>query len=132
MPTELEGYNEFARDTEKIEREFPEAMRQAAIEFATDWVSAAQANASTSQQSTAAQSLIVSTSGDGAQITADSPLFYGSEFGGQSRPSTMHFPPYNGQRGYWFYPARRDNQERLDEQWDRGVEIAMKPWDRNG
>lgn len=133
MPIEeIEGYQEFQRDTERIQKEFPNAMRTAAEDFAREWVAAAQAAASTTQAQTAAQAFIVSTEGDGATIRNDSPVFYGSEFGGQGRPETMHFPPYNGQRGYWFYPARRDNQTRLDELWDKGVDQAMNEWNRNG
>lgn len=132
MPaSELEGFDEFQRDTNKIEQAFPEAMREAALNFARDWVNAAQGAAATSQASIAAQSLMVTQSTEGAEIQNNSPLFLGSEFGGQSRPETMHFPPYNGQRGYWFYPARRANQAQLDKHWDDGVALAMRPWDRS-
>lgn len=132
MPAELEGFDEFKRDTAKIEREFPNAMKNAALNFARDWVSYAQGAVTTSQAEIAAKSLMVTQSGDGADIGTDSPLFFGSEFGGQARPETMHFPPYNGSRGYWFYPARRANQEQLDKYWDEGVALAMNPWERNG
>jgi len=133
MPVEeIEGVTEFKRDTAKIEKQFPEAMNLAAQEFARDWISAAQANANSGYAQSAAAMFTVSASGDGATISNDSPVFFGSEFGGQSRPETMQFPPYNGQTGYWFYSARRENQERLDQLWDKGVDNAMKPWNRNG
>lgn len=132
MPTELEGFDEFQRDTNKIEREFPNAMREAAEQFARDWVSAAQAMANTDYAHEAASQFVVASDGDGATIENNSPVFFGSEFGGQARPETMQFPPHNGRRGYWFYPARRENEERLNQIWDKGVEAAMREWDRHG
>jgi hypothetical protein len=132
MPTELEGFDEFAKDTDRIEKAFPAAMREASLSFARDWVNAAMGAAATTYATEAAQALMVSQASEGAEITNDSPVFFGSEFGGQSRPETMHFPPYNGRRGYWFYPARRANQEQLDTNWDDGIALAMKPWDRRG
>ena len=133
MPVEeIEGYSEFQRDTARIEKQFPEAMRQSAIEMATTWVSLAQANANTAYANDAAQHFSVGSDGDGATLTNSSPVFFGSEFGGQARPETMQFPPFNGRQGYWFYPARRANEDQFMAIWDKGVELAMSPWDRNG
>lgn len=133
MPIEeIEGYNEFQRDTKKIEANLPKSMNVAAEEFARQWVAAAQSRANTEYANQAAQMFTVSSSGDGATISNDSPVFFGSEFGGQGRPETMQFPPYNGRTGYWFYPARRENQEQLDTEWDKGIDDAMNPWNRHG
>lgn len=129
---ELQGYDEFMRATDDIQKGFPDAMRNAGNEFASEWVAAAKAAASTSQEQIAAATLTVNSAGDGTNISADSPLFYGSEFGGQGRPETMQFPPFMGQRGYWFYPARRENEERLNEIWGKGIDTAMDKWDRTG
>lgn len=129
---ELEGYTEFIRATDDIQRNFPEAMRASANEMASEWVSAAKSAATTGQEQIVASSLMVDSAGDGSQIRSDSPLFYGVEFGGQGRPETMQFPPYQGTRGYFFYPARRTNEDRFMEVWGKGVDIAMNPWDRNG
>lgn len=133
MPiNEIKGYDEFIRDTKKIEAALPRSMNEASLSIAQEWVSAATGAANTSQAQLAAQALAVGTSEDGAEITNSSPLFYGSEFGGQARPSTMHFPPHNGRRGYWFYPARRANDDRFMEIWDKGIELAMKEWNHRG
>jgi hypothetical protein len=130
MPVEeIKGYREFIRATDKIERNLPDSLREASVQIARDLVSAASANASTSQANLAAQSLGVNDDPEGASVTNGSPLFFGSEFGGQGRPETMHFPPHNGRRGYWFYPALRENAERFEALWDKGVEAAMIPWD---
>lgn len=130
--SEIEGYNEFQRDTKKIERDFPKALQDASFEIAQEWVAAATTAANTQQASIAAQALMVGQSTEGAEITNDSPLFFGSEFGGQARPETMQFPPHNGRKGYWFYPARRANEDRFMAIWDKGVEQAMIPWNRRG
>lgn len=130
MTTEVEGFKEFEAATNQIEKAFPAAMKEAALSFARDWVNFALGAATNNQASIAAQSLGVSQSGEGAEITNDSPLFFGSEFGGQARPETMHFPPYNGRTGYWFYPARRANETQLAKLWDDGVALAMKAWNR--
>lgn len=133
MPIEeIEGYNEFKRDTAKISKVFPEAMRMAAIEVANTWVSLAQANASGGYASEASQAFVIGSDGEGATLTNTSPVFYGSEFGGQSRPETMQFPPYNGREGYWFYPARRDNEDQIMAIWEKGVEASMSEWNRHG
>lgn len=133
MPIEkIEGYDEFQRDTKKIEKNLPESMREASLQIARDLIAAASANASTTQANLAAQEFNVGDDETGATISNSSPLFFGSEFGGQSRPTTMHFPPHNGRRGYWFYPAKRDNEDRFIEIWDKGIELAMNPWDRHG
>lgn len=133
MPIEeIEGYNEFMRDTARIEKEFPESMRVASIEYATEWVSLAQGLANTEYANEAAAAFIVAFDGEGASIENTSPVFYGSEFGGRARPETMQFPPHNGRRGYWFYPARRNNEEHLAQIWDKGVEVAMRDWNRHG
>jgi len=129
---EIQGYAQFMRDTSKIERHFPDAMRNASIDVANTWVSLAQANANSAYANQAAQEFTVHMDGEGAEITNTSPVFFGSEFGGQARPETMQFPPYNGRTGYWFYPARRNNEDQIMAIWDKGVELAMREWDHHG
>lgn len=129
---EIEGYNEFIRATGKIEDSFQPIMARASTDLASEWVTAAQSNTSTSQEQLVASMLRSQGDGDGATIECNSPMFFGVEFGGQGRPSTMQFPPYQGQRGYFFYPARRSNEERLFDIWEKGIDDAMSPWDRNG
>jgi len=131
MPeTKLEGFDEFARDAERMQKELPEQTRLASVDYAAQWVSAAQSNTHTQQEMLAAAELQSGSSGEGSQITCSSPLFYGAEFGGQGRPETMQFPPFQGQRGYWFYPARRANEEQFNAIWDKAIDNAMASWDR--
>lgn len=129
MASEIKGYTNFIRDTREIQRDLPKAMGAAAREIAMDWMTAAQGLAHTGQQQQAAQSLEVGDMGtEGATLSSNSPIFFGAEFGGQSRPSTMQFPPHMGRRGYFLYPAKRQNQEHFDTIWDRGIEAAMRHW----
>lgn len=131
MPvTDIQGYDEFMRDTARMQKELPARTRDSANEFASQWVQAAQSNTHTVQEQMAAAELMVNSSGEGSEIHCSSPLFFGAEFGGQGRPETMQFPPFQGQRGYWFYPARRANEDRLAQIWDKGIEDAMSEWDR--
>jgi hypothetical protein len=126
---ELKGYPEFQKAVGKIEDLFPKVMADTAYNIARDWVSLAQAAASAPQQALAAQSMSANQDGEGATIGNDSPLFFGAEFGGQGRPETMQFPPYEGKRGYWLFPTARDNADRFNAQWADAVDVAMKPWD---
>lgn len=132
MATELEGFDEFERDTRAIEKNLPDALREASMQIATDLINAASARANTAYAQQASQAFSISDDGQGAVLTNDSPVFFGSEFGGQARPETMQFPPHNGRTGYWFYPAKRDNDEAFIAIWDKGVQNAMTPWNRHG
>lgn len=134
MPIEeIEGYAQFQRDTNEIVSQFPRVMAVAAMEIAVDWVNAAQAMANTAQQQAAASTLEINEEGEeGVTLRSVSPIFFGAEFGGQARPSTMQFPPHQGRRGYFLYPAKRMNEDRFNDIWDKGVEAAMKEWDRRG
>lgn len=130
MPIEeIKGVKELEAATDKIARAMPEAMSNSALEFARQWISFAQSRTYDDYSNEAAQSFVVSSTEGGAEVTNSSVLFFGSEFGGQARPETMQFPPYSGHRGYWFYPARRDNESVLSEIWGKGVDVAMSPWD---
>jgi hypothetical protein len=126
---ELRGYPEFQKAIKDIDRLFPKTMAETAVNIARDWVSLAQAAAGEPQQALAARDLSAQADELGATITNDSPLFFGAEFGGQGRPETMQFPPYQGKRGYWLYPTARENADRFNAQWEDAVDVAMKPWD---
>ncbi len=130
MPIEeIKGYDSFMRDTRDIVSGFPEAMRDASTNIARDWIAAAQSLAAAPQQSKAAQTLTMATNSEGAEIVSDLDWFGGAEFGGQGRPQTMQFPPYNGGRGYFLYPAAAQNEDRFMQDMDDGVQKAMQPWD---
>lgn len=129
LEKELRGFPQFLDAIGDITKRFPEVMAETATNIARDWVSLAQAAAGQPQQALAARDLSAQSDGEGATITNDSPLFFGAEFGGQGRPTTMQFPPYQGKRGYWFYPTARENADRFNQQWADAVDVAMKPWD---
>lgn len=125
---EIKGYTEFMRAISSITSDMPKEMATTANDIAREWVGLAQSAATAPQQALAAQSLSYSADELGAQISADSPLFFGAEFGGQGRPSTMQFPPYQGKRGYFLFPTARANADRFNEQWVKAIDKSMEPW----
>lgn len=126
---EIKGYKEFQKALDEIGRDMPKSMQDAGMTIARDWVAAAKGKASTPQEKIAVNGLSVGgTEETGGSITASSPLWYGAEFGGQGRPSTMHFPPHMGRRGYFFYPAARANADRFNAIWQDGIDKAMEAW----
>lgn len=40
-------------------------------------------------------------------------VFFGAEFGGAARKTTMQFRPHRGRQGYFFWQAVRDNKEEI-------------------
>lgn len=126
---EMKGYPQFLKAIADIDKRFPKAMQETANNIAREWVGLAQAAAVSPQQSLAARSLSAQADELGASITNDSPLFYGAEFGGQGRPETMQFPPYQGKRGYFLFPTARANADRFNDQWSKAIDEGMKEWD---
>lgn len=127
--TDILGLVEFLRCLNDIQKQLPEQMQEASQQVAKDWVSAARGKANRSGATKAAQALQVGGGKEGAIITNDHPLFYGEEFGGQARPETMQFPPHQGQRGYWFFPAARENADKFQQVWEAAIDKATKSWD---
>lgn len=78
-----------------------------------------------------------SVAANGPQITVGGPatlptgrgtfaeVFFGSEFGGGSRPETMQFQPYKPD-GYWFFPTLlSDEDERLRRLISEALDAAI-------
>lgn len=126
--TKILGMPEFQSALKEIQDQLPKQVKDAANQIAKDWIAAAKNNAPSNARQDA-QALMVGTDNEGATIVNDSPTFFGFEFGGQARPATMHFPPHMGQRGYWFYPAGRENADKFQKVWDAAIDDATKSWD---
>ena len=59
-------------------------------------------------------------------------IFYGAEFGGGGRAATRQFLPFQGTRGYWFWPQLRDDEDRIADQIaDGALEPAAREWERD-
>lgn len=43
--------------------------------------------------------------------------FFGHEFGGRRRPSTMQFPAHRGRQGYTLYPTVREERAKAEARW---------------
>ena len=127
---EEKGFDEFARAVRDINKDFPPAMKAAAYRIANEWIQLAQGRAETAQMRAAASAMSAADDEEtGATMRNDSPIFFGAEFGGQARPSTMQFPPHMGKRGYWLYPTAREHADEFQQIWAAGVDEAMKEWD---
>lgn len=118
----------FLKVLDKCQSNMPKAMAEASRDVASEWVDKAKSFAKQPQQSKAAQSLVKGTTPDGGAITSSLPWFFGAEFGGGGRPSTNQFPPYQGKRGYFLYPAARANKAGFEKIWTAGVDESMKAW----
>ena len=126
---EIKGMKQFESCLNDMEKGLPKDTKEAAEQVAKDWISAARNKAAGGYAREAAQALSIGSDADGATITNDSPVFYGSEFGGRARPETMQFPPHNGQKGYWLFPAARENADKFQKVWDAAIDKATKSWD---
>lgn len=57
-------------------------------------------------------------------------LFFGTEFGGQTSPTTQQFPAKNA-RGYFFYPTLRAEGPELAQDWiEEILELLTDDWNR--
>jgi hypothetical protein len=128
---DIQGIEQFDRALNEIQGELPKDLKEAAQQIAKEWIAAAR-NKATGQARGPAAAMSVGTDPEGATLVNDHPLFFGTEFGGQARPSTMHFPPYQGQRGYWLFPAARENVDKFQKLWDKAIDEATKSWDHKG
>lgn len=52
-------------------------------------------------------------------------VMWGSEFGGQGRPTTMQFLPHLGQTGYALWPTVRERSEETAEAYGQALDDAL-------
>lgn len=126
---EIQGIQQFDRNVEKIQRELPKKLKDAAEQVARDWIAAARNKASRPNAKAAAAAMAIRNEPDGVSLVNTHPLFYGEEFGGQARPETMQFPPHQGQRGYWLFPAAREHASDFQKVWNAAIDKATEAWD---
>ena len=53
-------------------------------------------------------------------------IFFGAEFGGQKRKTTMQFRPHRGRKGYWFWPQLRADQDQMMRRWADAVDGILE------
>lgn len=126
--TEIKGLPQFLRALDDIQKQLPKQLKDASQDIARDLIGAARGRASGVYGNQAAAGFGVANDPEGARVTNSSPIFYGMEFGGGSRPETRQFPPYQGQRGYFFYPAARANAGAFQKVWEAAIDQATKSW----
>lgn len=64
----------------------------------------------------------------GKKVPAEK-VFFGAEFGGQGRKTTMQFRPHLGRTGYFFWPQLRDDTDQMFEDWSKALQKLR--WDDN-
>lgn len=126
---EIQGIRQFESALNDIEKKLPKETLDAAQQVAKDWVAAARNKAKRPHAKEAANALVIGTTSEGATLSNSSVYFYGEEFGGQARPETQQFPPHQGQRGYWLFPAARENADKFQKVWEAAIDDATKAWD---
>lgn len=134
----VEGVKELLKVLRQAPKELNAEVRDAAQGIADLLVTASQQAASTRQQQLAASGLkakrdripvvrVPSTMLRPGLRASD--IFFGAEFGGRRRPSTMQFQPHMGRRGYFLYPTARSRGKEFGKMWEEAIDKAMKDWD---
>jgi hypothetical protein len=120
---QIEGLQETLRAFNRLGREANAAVRNAAKQVAAATATAAQNRAQgvPQQASIAAQSIRPKSdripalqAGGGMKVgttgVAAGAIFFGAEYGGRGRDTTMQFLPHRGQTGYFLWPTIRARQ----------------------
>jgi hypothetical protein len=53
-------------------------------------------------------------------------VFFGAEFGGRRRPTTMQFLRHRGRQGYFFWQAVRDNKSFIAKEYSEKIDLVLK------
>lgn len=133
---EIKGLTQFLRLLSKLPKDLQADVRDASGSIASDLITGAKQAAHAPQQSLAASGLKVKrdripairTGGAIRAGVSAKDIFYGAEFGGQRRSSTMQFPVHRGQRGYWLYPTLRSRKRKYVGLWADAVDKAFSDW----
>lgn len=134
----VEGVSQLLKVLRKAPKELNAEVRDAAQGIADLLVSASQKAASTRQEQLAASGLkskrdrvpvvrVPSTMIRPGLRASD--IFYGAEFGGRRRPTTMQFLEHRGRRGYFLYPTARSRGKEFGKMWEAAIDKAMEDWD---
>lgn len=75
-----------------------------------------------------AKRLSVSGGRSGARRPRAGDVFFGAEFGGQGRKTTMQFQPHNGTEGHFFFPTLREDHDKIMDTWLDAVDGISKDW----
>ena len=125
---DIPNMRQFQRVLAAMVKDLPTEFEDAAHDVARDWIGFARGKAHTPEAIKVAAQMTIGNVEAGALLKNRNVAFYGEEFGGQSRPATMMFPPHKGQEGYWLFPAARENARKLNENWERAMDAVAKVW----
>jgi hypothetical protein len=133
----VEGLNAALRTFRKLPRECSDSLRDASMKIADKVANDARGRAGSRLQRMAAESVAVKRdripaikSGGGKRHGRNrrgtyGAVFFGAEFGGGARPSTRQFPAHRGTKGYFLWPAVRDNSKYIAQAYGDALVVAM-------
>lgn len=118
----IDGLDEVQKAFRKLPTEVKkgadEQVRDIAKFVASETKSAARTRAERKAAGTIrAQKNGVSLGGGGRRQAAGN-MALGTEFGGGARRTTQQFRNHRGTQGYFFWPAIRNNSEKIKKMWD--------------
>lgn len=136
--TEIKGMRKLLRILNSIPKDLQDDVRDASVAIADDLVAGAKSAAHTPMAQLVVGGLKVKRdrvpvvrvgrnviTARGARETD---IFYGAEFGGRMRRTTMQFQPHRGREGYFLYPTARQRGKHYAELWAESVDKAFKAW----
>lgn len=137
MPTDrsgsvrVVGLADFQRELKAADAKLPRELA-AANRAAAEMVAAKARRKASGQGSVAAKSgPSIKAAGEQrrSKITLGGPKFpfaLGAEFGGQGRPTTQQFKPFNGGEGYFLYPTIRDTRDEFIDVYGTLIDHLMR------
>lgn len=139
----VDGVQQLLRALSKIDKDLQAQVRDASQAIAQQLVDTASSRAVTPLQRLAMSGVKVRrdripsvavgrTALPGHPGVKASDVFFGAEFGGGRRSTTRQFPAHRGRRGYFLYPAARDQGRRFYDLWATAIDDAFKAWNSRG
>lgn len=136
----IEGLEEGIRAVRRLSREAKAEVRKAAKRIAEGLVG----ESSSRMRGLGAQGALVADTfkavsgttptikaGGGKKVTADGAtageVWFGVEFGGRARPTTLQFKPHRGRDGYAFWPTVRARHDQIRDEYLDAVKAAAGP-----
>ena len=134
--TGIEGLQQLSRDLKAIDPKLGKELQKvnkAAVETAAKAARSAYSGLHRQRSGKGVKSIRALASQTRAQValgSSSAPYMLGQEFGSHQGPHKQQFPGYRGngsEAGYFFYPAIRDEAEKLTETYTKALDHLIKP-----
>lgn len=142
MGIEIVGLKETTKLLRGMDKELSKLARQISFDITDQEAAKIRLRASGKQAQLAARSVkakkdrIPTIQGGGATRLQSSTgkvrgenIFFGAEFGGRGRKTTMQFRPHLGRTGYFFWPQLRDDTDEMFKEWSKALQQLR--WDNS-